>query len=221
MSGDEQNRSWPAVDGDVMFETLDEALDDMTPADLAAAEEAAEWSARHWGWFLAGGVVALIFGVIVVLNVFAGLAALAILVAVFFFWAGAYDLATSSRREPAWLGILSGSLALICGLIAVAWPGISLGALAILAGLSFMVWGVTRAASSLKSRERGWGWVFSAGLLSVIVGVWCVLWPEATVVVLAYLLGINAIIFGALEIVGAFQMRKTPSRGRRLRTRRL
>ena len=50
-------------------------------------------------------------------------------------------------------------------------------------------------------RVEGWGWLLFGGVLSLIVGVLALFWPDATILVLGLLLGIRMLFFGIAEIM--------------------
>jgi uncharacterized membrane protein HdeD (DUF308 family) len=51
---------------------------------------------------------------------------------------------------------------------------------------------------------RHWGWVAAFGVLSIALGVVVLVWPNATVVVVASLLGAYLLVSGIFQVVNAF-----------------
>ena len=51
---------------------------------------------------------------------------------------------------------------------------------------------------------RSWGWMLAFGILSVILGIMVMAWPDATVKVVAFLLGFELFIAGIYSLVRAF-----------------
>jgi uncharacterized membrane protein HdeD (DUF308 family) len=51
---------------------------------------------------------------------------------------------------------------------------------------------------------RHWGWVLAFGILSVLLGVCMLVWPSATVVVIATFLGAYLLVSGIFQVVNAF-----------------
>jgi uncharacterized membrane protein HdeD (DUF308 family) len=66
--------------------------------------------------------------------------------------------------------------------------------------------GAARIALAVGERDRDphWGWTALAGAVNLLVGVLVLVWPEATVVVLSLILGLQIIMFGLLLVVAAF-----------------
>jgi uncharacterized membrane protein HdeD (DUF308 family) len=52
------------------------------------------------------------------------------------------------------------------------------------------------------------GWTVFTGVLSVIAGIIVLVWPGPTLLVLAIVLGIWLLIFGVMEIMAAFRLRR-------------
>ena len=57
-----------------------------------------------------------------------------------------------------------------------------------------------------------WKWLLAAGVVNVVVGVFALFWPHATVLVLAVMLGIEIMLFGALLLAVAFAPSLTATR---------
>lgn len=67
----------------------------------------------------------------------------------------------------------------------------------------------TRPAASnpqdlLAGLGRSWLWPFSFGLLTVVAGIVMLCWPEATVHVVAVIIGLQLLVAGAVRFVTAF-----------------
>jgi uncharacterized membrane protein HdeD (DUF308 family) len=75
----------------------------------------------------------------------------------------------------------------------------------VLTGLSLILDGVGRVALAVAERAEvnAWRWFVLAGALNVVVGVMAIAWPEATVLVLSVLLGLQIIAFGLILLVAA------------------
>lgn len=112
--------------------------------------------------------------------------------------------------------MLTGTVLVVGGLLAVAWPGITLWSLALITGVSLVVHGAARTAVAVADRRaiRGWGWLVAGGLANLVVGVLALAWPAVTVVVLGVLLGVQTLVFGAALLAAAASSRdQGPSSG--------
>lgn len=59
------------------------------------------------------------------------------------------------------------------------------------------------AAEVLRGTGRHWGWPFAYGILTLLVGVVVLVWPDRTVEVVAVLFGLQLIVAGVFRFVGA------------------
>ena len=85
-----------------------------------------------WGLVLAVGIVAVIFGIIVLFNIWGSLRLVAILAGLFLVFAGIMQLVTAARAQRKGGGVIaSGVITLILGLVLVFWPEASLKTVAV------------------------------------------------------------------------------------------
>jgi uncharacterized membrane protein HdeD (DUF308 family) len=101
--------------------------------------------------------------------------------------------------------ILLGILAVIVGIIAIAWPGVTVYALVILFAVYAFLDAGLEAARAFGSRTAGpvFGHLL-LGLISLAAGVAALVWPSPTALVLVLVVGIWAVVGGAVEIVSGF-----------------
>jgi uncharacterized membrane protein HdeD (DUF308 family) len=173
------------------------AMDDfMWPEERVGLDRA---SSKWWA-FLALGVVSVIVGFLLVLDLFAAVATLALLVAVGLVVSGIGELMTAGRYRSV-LGIVAGVVLVVGGVLAAVWPDITLWALAVVVGINLIVSGVARIMGAVQLRVEGWGWLLFGGILSLVIGVLALVWPDATILVLGILLGLRILLFGIAEIM--------------------
>jgi uncharacterized membrane protein HdeD (DUF308 family) len=173
------------------------AMDEfMWPEERVGLERA---SSKWWA-FLALGVVSVIVGFLLVLDLFAAVATLALLVALGLVVSGIGELMTAGRYRSV-LGIVAGVVLVVGGVLAAVWPDITLWALAVVVGINLIVSGVARIMGAVQLRVEGWGWLLFGGILSLVIGVLALVWPDATILVLGILLGLRILLFGIAEIM--------------------
>lgn len=99
-----------------------------------------------------------------------------------------------------------GAILVIGGILAAAWPGATLFTVAFITGLSLIVHGAVRVGVAIVARREipGWGWLALAGAVNVLIGVIAIAWPQATVFVLSFVLGLQIAVFGLLLLCAAF-----------------
>lgn len=157
-------------------------------------------SSPRWWLFLALGAVAIVIGVILLLDLFAAVATLALLVALGFLVTGISEVMTAGRYRSV-LGLVAGAVLVVAGVAALAWPDITLWALAVVTGFALIVSGVTRIMGAVSLRLEGWGWLLVGGVVSVVIGVMALFWPDATILALGILLGLRMLVFGISEVM--------------------
>lgn len=177
------------------------------PADMVARV------GRYWGWILAFGVITLLTGIAALvwpgrtLVVVAVLFGIQLIVMGIFRFVSAFasdDLTGGTRVLLAVLGVLS----LIIGLYAVRHILITLLALALLLGIFWIVSGTVELFTALAHRGmRGRGWTAAMGVLSVLAGIVVLAYPGISLLVLAVVLSVWLLVFGAMQITLAFRIR--------------
>jgi uncharacterized membrane protein HdeD (DUF308 family) len=162
------------------------------------------------GWWLSLllGVALVALGVWLLTNLFESVVVLAILVGASLIVGGVTEIVALGGRDgvgwPAWVG---GGLVAALGVVVLAWPDITLQALAILAGAAVFVAGALRVVTALVHRQDpGWPVLIALGGLGIALGLLIMAWPDATLVVLAVVLGLRAIASGLVAIGVGFQM---------------
>src|SRR6266581_5690399 len=177
------------------------------PADMMARV------GRHWGLVMAFGIITLLVGVLALvcpgrtLIVVAVLFGIQLIVMGIFRFIAAFaagDVGGGTRVLFALLGVLS----LIIGLYAVRHVLITLLALALLLGIFWIVSGAVELFTAISHREmqsRGWNTVM--GIFSILAGIVVLVYPGISLLVLAVVLGIWLLVFGAMQITVAFRIR--------------
>ena len=152
------------------------------------------------------GLAALVVGVVLLFNPVAAAHTLALLIGLSFVVGGLLEIAVGWDSQRRTSSIILGALLIIGGILAAVWPGVTLWTVALITGLSLIVHGIARVGVSIVARDEihGWGWLVLAGAVNVIVGVIAIAWPQATVLVLSLILGIQIALFGLLLLVAAF-----------------
>lgn len=174
---------------------------------------------RHWGWVLAYGILTLLAGIAVLawpsetLLVIAVLFGVQLIISGIFRFVGALasdDLTGGTRVMLALLGVLS----IIIGLWAVRHAVLTLVALIVFLGIFWVINGLIEIFTAVSHRDMpDRGWSVLMGVLSAIAGIIVLAYPGLTLVGLAVILGIWLLVFGILEIVAAFRLRRLVDTG--------
>ena len=169
---------------------------------------------KSWWLYLLQGIVTVLFGIAALVWPLVALISLLVLFAVFAVLIGIVRIVTSlvNRDESGWwLVLISGIASIAAGVVAFVWPGLTgllllyvIGAQAILFGLTAL-W---QTARNWRTAQDKWMTLLS-GIAGILFGVLAFLWPGATALTLAWLIGIYAVIFGVSEIVSSFLIRQS------------
>ncbi|MGY1731541.1 HdeD family acid-resistance protein [Geodermatophilus sp. SYSU D01045] len=152
------------------------------------------------------GLAVVVLGIVLLANPVAAARSLAVLIGISFVVGGLLEIAVgwdSGRSRGA--AVLLGGVLVVGGVLAMVWPGVTLWTLVLVTALSLLVHGAGRIALAAVGRDRveGRGWLAALGVVDVVVGVLALAWPEATVLVLCVLFGIQVLFLGlALVVVG-------------------
>jgi uncharacterized membrane protein HdeD (DUF308 family) len=158
---------------------------------------------RKWWLIVALGVALIVVGFLLLVNTDAAEFTLALLVAIALFLAGADEIVEAPRHRTRWPSYVLAAIWIAAGGIALVWPEVTLWALAFTVGLGFFVGGVAEAVLAIRFHRTlpAWGLWLVAGVLSATAGVLCIAWPDATVLVLAVLLGLWVVIRGVVTLM--------------------
>lgn len=157
---------------------------------------------KHWWLFLVRGILAVLFGVLTLVQPMAALIALVFVFGVWAFIDGINALALAFSGRRSWQLILIGLMGIAAGAITFFRPEITAVALyALFAGWS-IARGIIEIALAIELRReiRGEVWLALGGVLSIAFGVLLILLPVAGVLAVAWLIGLYALLFGGAMI---------------------
>ena len=164
---------------------------------------------RRWWLVVAIGVAIAAVGVLLLFNPFAAVGTLVVLVAIGLTFAAVDELMQVERHEVRWPSYALAAIWMITAIAALLWPDVTLWALAVVVGVGLIVGGTSEVMFAFRYRRElpRWGLWWLDGLLSIVVGVFALVWPKATVVVLAILLGIRLFLRGCATIAFGLGLR--------------
>jgi uncharacterized membrane protein HdeD (DUF308 family) len=175
-----------------------------TPASVTAALEATPW------WLvLLGGIVAIVFGVVLVLWPEATLMLLVTLLGLYWIVAGFLAIigAFSAREKRGWRAF-TGFLGILAGIAVIAYPFYSAILIPTLLTLFVGVWGVVIGFVTLYQAFTGAGWGTGIlGVVSIIIGLLILANPLVSAGLLILLVAIVAIVGGLAAVGLSFRSR--------------
>lgn len=177
------------------------------PATVVGAARA---MASNW-WLLAlRGALAIIFGILTLVEPIAALTAIVFVFGVWAFIDGINALAVSITGWRSWQLLLGGLVGIAVGLFTFFRPGIT--AVGLYAAVA--AWAIARGileiavAIELRKEIEGELWLVLAGIASIVFGVLMILLPVAGVLAIAWLIGVYALLFGCLMVALSLRVRR-------------
>ncbi len=163
--------------------------------------------APRWWTLVVRGLVAIAFGVLVILQPGISLVALVYLWGVYAVADGVFNLVLAFRGSRivrggwGWL-TFEGICSIAAGVIAFIWPGITAIALLVLIALWAIATGVAEIVTAAKLRKyiRGEWLLALSGVVSIVFGVLLLVRPGAGALTVVWLIGLYAIVFGILLV---------------------
>jgi uncharacterized membrane protein HdeD (DUF308 family) len=170
--------------------------------------------ARNWSWVALRGVVAIVFGVLTLMNSAITLALLVLLFGTYALVDGILAVVaaiTSRTTEAHWLLLLIGGLGgIVFGVCTLLSPGITATLLLYLIAFWTLfigfseIWAVIRFQSAITGE-----WILAlAGFASVALGLFLVRHPALGAVAFVLWIGVYALFLGILLIILGLRLRR-------------
>ncbi|QHB73160.1 DUF308 domain-containing protein [Stenotrophomonas sp. 364] len=169
--------------------------------------------ARSWWVLLLYGLVALVFGAVAILQPLAAATALAWAIGVMAVVEGVISLVAlfggNSGVSRGWLAVYA-LASLVFGVLAVINPLATASVLVLLLAVWLIVAGIHRIVFAVRVRRHIQGeWLLIlSGVLAIVLGALLVANPLAGIAVTTLWIGIGSLIYGVLQVVVAFRLRR-------------
>ena len=107
-----------------------------------------------------------------------------------------------------------GAICLIAGIVLLFWPDRTWTVVARFIGIFFVVIGIGQAIEAITTHRQGsyWGLLLLRGVINLGVGLALLFWPNATVTVVVWLVGLDLVLTGILAFIVSFQVPKEMGR---------
>ena len=102
-----------------------------------------------------------------------------------------------------YIPLILGILFILCGIGVIISPQDSYLTLSILFSLSFLVSGIIETFFALQNTKNlnGWGWYLVSGLISLIMGIFLLMYPALSMFILPLVVGFT-LLFRSFELLG-------------------
>jgi uncharacterized membrane protein HdeD (DUF308 family) len=209
-------RWWPAVCRGRL--TSDAKQDSGKEKKMSVTTMPASESIRNYWWvFLLQGLVAIGFGLVLFFQPVVTLIVMTTFLGVYWLIDGVFKVigAVTGRSGDRswWLLLLAGLLGIVAGLLVLSQPLLAtfltqlflvymLAAQALIGGVLSIVWAVR-----VRNEIKGEGWVIIGGILAIALGILLFSAPVASILLIAQITAIVAIVGGIGLIIAAFRWR--------------
>lgn len=174
-----------------------------------------EAAKQVWWYPVVRGVIAVALGAVVMANPTASVVFLVRLLGVFVIVDGVVAVVDGVRQRGVEGGgstwrLVTGVLGLVVGAVLLFWPGATVGVLTIIVGIWAVVGGVLAALAAFGIRSvpgSGWQWGLFWGLVTVVFGLVLMFAPDKSVAVLAWIIGLYAVLSGVILVIAGFVVR--------------
>ncbi|HPE35008.1 MAG TPA: DUF308 domain-containing protein [Bacteroidales bacterium] len=106
--------------------------------------------------------------------------------------------------------IINGIIALLFGVFALFVPQETAKSIAVYFGFILLLGGLIGMYVSIKNMQQGKNWLFNVfgSLLGILVGIFIVIYTRRSIEIFAIIMGIWAIILGAVQLILFFNLQK-------------
>jgi uncharacterized membrane protein HdeD (DUF308 family) len=169
-----------------------------------------QFLARYW-WVLAlRGVLAVLFGLFAFFVPGITLLSLVLLFGAYVLLDGIFDLVAATRSPSHhWALVLEGIVGIIAGILTFFWPGITAMVLLYLIAFWAIFTGVLEIIAGIRLRQvlSDEIWLILMGVLSLLFGLFILIFPSAGALAVVYWIGAYALLFGIMLLALAFRLR--------------
>ncbi|PQZ89039.1 hypothetical protein CQ018_15930 [Arthrobacter sp. MYb227] len=113
-------------------------------------------------------------------------------------------------KPTGWSLILRGALAIVFAIMIVAWSNITVATVVFLFGLFFLIDGALNLGLWFTARKSTKNpWLLALGIVSVLAGLFAMIWPNKTAIIIVLMIGWWALILGIIQLAAALAARKS------------
>jgi uncharacterized membrane protein HdeD (DUF308 family) len=173
---------------------------------------------QDWWIFLMEGVLAIIFGLLLLFWPGPTTSVVIVLVGLFALLTGIVGvfaaIGAAGNRQPWGWKLTTAILGVLVGLAIMRWPGATAVFILYLVGFWLIlggIVGVVEAFAAHRAMSHAWLLLLSS-VVAILFGIAMFAWPSVTLILVVRLIGIYAIVQGIVLCALAFQLRGQPER---------
>lgn len=185
----------------------------MTATSNSLNQQLRETIGRSWWVILLFGIASALFGVMAMVNPVSAGAGLTWAVGVLAVAEGIVGLIGAFSKNTGvsrgWM-VFYALISLVFGVMAIAKPVSMAASIVMVTGVWFIISGVMRVIFAIRVRkeiDKEWLLILG-GVLGVVLGLLMLAAPVAGLIVGVIWIGVGALVYGILQIIAAFKVRK-------------
>ncbi len=170
-------------------------------------------TSKHWGILLTFGILTAGLGAAIIAWPDKTVAVVAVLLGFSLLISGIFSLVASFTQPDRTTGsrvlmAISGVLSVALGFLAFQGVTQAVTILVIIVGLGWLMRGILELVAGISAKGvPGRGLVIAGGVISIAAGGAILLWPSATLTVIAWIVGFTLVAIGIVQMIAAFQLR--------------
>jgi len=166
----------------------------------------------YWWLFLVSGLISVFMGAALVFWPGKTLTVVGFLIGLWMLFFGILRFVMAvfgGEAEGRWILLILGIVGIVLGIVVMKNPAETIGIIALIAAIFWIISGLIDLFRGITDSETpSRGWVIFGGLAAVAAGAIILLWPSASILVLAWVAGIFFIIDGIMQMIASFQIKK-------------
>ena len=182
-------------------------MSNSTTADSAAAAKA---FGRKW-WLLAlFGAITVAFGIALTFKPGKSVHTIAVIFGIWLLISGVVQLIRAIGAEGERLGlVIIGLLSILVAILLLHHTTTTVATVGLIVGIFWTIGGVAELFAGFSNDEGHVNWlVVFLGLIGTAVGILCLVYPSLSLSIICVILGLGMILFGIVELLLSFQVRK-------------
>ena len=165
----------------------------------------------YWWLLLISGVASIVIGGALLLWPGKTLTVVGFLIGLWMLFAGIMRFLIAlfgGDADGRWVILVVGIVGIVLGIVVMRNPSETIAIIVLIAAIFWIITGLVdifRGLSDAGMENRGW--VIFGGVVAALAGAIVLLWPSASVLVLAVIGGVFFIVDGIMQIIAGFQVK--------------
>ncbi len=168
---------------------------------------------KHWWMLVLRGLVSILFALLAFTLPERTFTALVLMLGIFILIDGLSTIVLALRTRAdrgEWILLLEGLLGVVLGVATLLYPGMTAALLVMFVALWCLVTGVFEISTAIRLREEiDNEWMLGlAGAVSIALGLFLLVRPDAGAISITWWIGMYALFFGLLFVALGFKLRR-------------